>query len=164
MLKSNVDTSIELDTIMCANWLIDEKQVPVLSHCPCWPIPESPLSDFLFTNFSHPEYDWNIACYKQLCHDTPPPPPPLLFVIIKSQLLSVRTVINMLHFLNQLIVYIPYENWRFPNCLKNNLAKNDIFVISGYGPFIFICPSIYGLNMAYRCSSLFIYVFFWVLV
>ena len=23
MLKSNVDTSIELDTIMCANWLID---------------------------------------------------------------------------------------------------------------------------------------------
>jgi hypothetical protein len=22
--------------------------------------------------------------------------------------------------------------------LKNNLAKNDIFVISGYGPFIFI--------------------------
>jgi fructose-1-phosphate kinase PfkB-like protein len=32
--------------------------------------------------------------------------------------------------------------------LKNNLAKNDIFVISGYGPFIFICPSKYGLNMA----------------
>jgi hypothetical protein len=24
--------------------------------------------------------------------------------------------------------------------LKNNLAKNDIFVISGYGPFIFIRP------------------------
>jgi hypothetical protein len=40
-----------------------EKQVPVLSHCPCWPIPDSPLSDFLFTNFSHPEYDWNIACW-----------------------------------------------------------------------------------------------------
>jgi hypothetical protein len=40
-----------------------EKQVPVLSRCPCWPIPESPLSDFLFTNFSHPEYDWNIACW-----------------------------------------------------------------------------------------------------
>jgi hypothetical protein len=28
--------------------------------------------------------------------------------------------------------------------LKNNLAKNDIFVISGYGPFIFIRPSKYG--------------------
>jgi hypothetical protein len=37
------------------------------------------------------------------------------------------------------------------NVLKNNLAKNDIFVISGYGPFIFIRPSKYGL-MAYRCS------------
>jgi uncharacterized protein YfaP (DUF2135 family) len=24
--------------------------------------------------------------------------------------------------------------------LKNNLAKNDIFVILGYGPFIFIRP------------------------
>ena len=36
---------------------------------------------------------------KQLCHDTPP------FVTIEGQLLSVRTVINMLHFLNQLIVY-----------------------------------------------------------
>jgi hypothetical protein len=35
--------------------------------------------------------------------------------------------------------------------LKNNLAKNDIFVISGYGPFIFIRPSKYGLIMAYRC-------------
>ena len=33
--------------------------------------------------------------------------------------------------------------------LKNNLAKNDIFVISGYGPFIFIRPSKYGLIMAY---------------
>jgi hypothetical protein len=32
--------------------------------------------------------------------------------------------------------------------LKNNLAKNDIFVISGYGPFIFIRPSKYGLIMA----------------
>jgi hypothetical protein len=40
-----------------------EKQVPVLSHCPCWPIPESPLPDFLLTNFSHPEYDWNIVCW-----------------------------------------------------------------------------------------------------
>ena len=29
--------------------------------------------------------------------------------------------------------------------LKNNLAKNDIFVISGYGLFIFIRPSKYGL-------------------
>jgi hypothetical protein len=29
----------------------------------CWPIPESPLSDFLFANFSHPEYDWNIVCW-----------------------------------------------------------------------------------------------------
>jgi hypothetical protein len=29
--------------------------------------------------------------------------------------------------------------------LKNNLAKNDIFVISGYGTFIFIGPSKYGL-------------------
>jgi hypothetical protein len=38
--------------------------------------------------------------------------------------------------------------------LKNNLAKNDIFVISRYGPFIFIRPSKYGLNMAYRCSPL----------
>ena len=37
--------------------------------------------------------------------------------------------------------------------LKNNLAKNDIFVISGYVPFIFILPSKYGLIMAYRCSS-----------
>jgi hypothetical protein len=37
--------------------------------------------------------------------------------------------------------------------LKNNLAKNDIFVILGYGPFIFIRPSKYGLIMAYRCSS-----------
>ena len=37
--------------------------------------------------------------------------------------------------------------------LKNNLAKNDIFVISGYGQFIFIRPSQYGLIMAYRCSS-----------
>jgi hypothetical protein len=36
-----------------------------------------------------------------LCHDTPTPP----FVTIEGQLLSVRTVINMLHFLNQLIVY-----------------------------------------------------------
>jgi hypothetical protein len=34
-----------------------------LNGCPCWPIPESPLSDFLLTNFSHPEYDWNIACW-----------------------------------------------------------------------------------------------------
>jgi hypothetical protein len=40
-----------------------EKQVPVLCRCPCWQIPESPLSDFLLTNFSHPEYDWNIACW-----------------------------------------------------------------------------------------------------
>jgi hypothetical protein len=30
--------------------------------------------------------------------------------------------------------------------LKNNLAKDDIFVISEYEPFIFICPSKYGLN------------------
>jgi hypothetical protein len=37
--------------------------------------------------------------------------------------------------------------------LKNNLAKNDIFVISRYGPFICIHPSTYGLIMAYRCSS-----------
>jgi hypothetical protein len=37
--------------------------------------------------------------------------------------------------------------------LKNNLAKDDIFVISGYGPIIFIRPSKYGLIMAYRCSS-----------
>jgi hypothetical protein len=37
--------------------------------------------------------------------------------------------------------------------LKNNLAKDDIFVVSGYGPFIFIRPSKYGLIMAYRCSS-----------
>jgi hypothetical protein len=29
--------------------------------------------------------------------------------------------------------------------LKNNLAKDDIFVISGYGLFIFIHPSKYGL-------------------
>jgi hypothetical protein len=29
--------------------------------------------------------------------------------------------------------------------LKNNLAKNDTFVISGYGPFMFIRPSKYGL-------------------
>jgi hypothetical protein len=29
----------------------------------------------------------------------------VLFVTIKGQLPSVRTVINMLHFLNQLIVY-----------------------------------------------------------
>ena len=40
-----------------------EKQVPVLSGCPCLSFPESLLSDFLFTNFSHPEYDWNIACW-----------------------------------------------------------------------------------------------------
>jgi hypothetical protein len=40
-----------------------EKHVLVLSRCPCWPIPESPLSYFLLTNFSHPEYDWNIACW-----------------------------------------------------------------------------------------------------
>jgi hypothetical protein len=33
----------------------------------------------------------------------PSPSPP--FVTIEGQLLSVRTVINMLHFLNQLIVY-----------------------------------------------------------
>ena len=33
-----------------------------------------------------------------------PPPPPPPFVTIEGQLLSVRTVINMLHFLNQLIV------------------------------------------------------------
>ena len=32
-----------------------------------------------------------------------PPPPP--FMTIEGQLLSVRTLINMLHFLNQLIVY-----------------------------------------------------------
>jgi hypothetical protein len=38
---------------------------------------------------------------KQLWHDTPPLP----FVTIEGQLLSVRTVIDMLHFLNQLIVY-----------------------------------------------------------
>ena len=38
--------------------------------------------------------------------------------------------------------------------LKNNLAKNDIFVISGYGPFIFIRLSKYGLIMAYHCSSI----------
>ena len=38
---------------------------------------------------------------KQLCHDMPLPP----FVTIEGQLISVRTVINMLHFLNQLIVY-----------------------------------------------------------
>jgi hypothetical protein len=36
-----------------------EKQVPVLSGCPCWSIPEFPLSDFLLTNFFHPEYDWH---------------------------------------------------------------------------------------------------------
>jgi hypothetical protein len=36
------------------------------------------------------------------------------------------------------------------NVLENNLAKNDIFVISGYGPFIFIHPSTYRLFMAYR--------------
>jgi hypothetical protein len=35
--------------------------------------------------------------------------------------------------------------------LKNNLAKYDIFVILGYGPFIFIRPSKYGLIMSYRC-------------
>jgi hypothetical protein len=31
--------------------------------------------------------------------------------------------------------------------LKNNLVKYDIFVIPGYGPFIFIRPSKYGLIM-----------------
>jgi hypothetical protein len=41
---------------------------------------------------------------KQLWHDTPPPRPSP-FVTIEGQLHSVRTVINMLHFLNQLLVY-----------------------------------------------------------
>jgi hypothetical protein len=31
--------------------------------------------------------------------------------------------------------------------LKNNLTKNDIFVISGYGPFICIRPSKYDLSV-----------------
>jgi hypothetical protein len=44
--------------------------------------------------------------------------------------------------------------------LKNNLAKNDIFVISGYGPFIFIRPSKYGLIMAYRPVSIDMVVIF----
>jgi hypothetical protein len=56
-------------------------------------------------------------------------------------------------------VPFPSQDLGFDKCfklvkvLKNNLAKNDIFVISGYGPFIFIRPSKYGLIMAYRCSS-----------
>jgi hypothetical protein len=98
-------------------------------------------------------------------------------VTIEGQLLSVRTVINMLHFLNQLIVYTirklafskltkitplncsPFYQYnvcqsdkclKLMKVLKNNLAKDDIFVISGYGPFIFIRPSKYGLIFVYE--------------
>ena len=55
------------------------------------------------------------------------------FVTIEDQLPSVRTVINMLHFLNQLIVYfLPYENWRFPNCLKSHLSLAPPFINTMY--------------------------------
>jgi hypothetical protein len=57
---------------------------------------------------------------KQLCHDTPPP-----FVTIEGQLLSVRTVIYMLH-------YIPYENWCFPNWLKSHLSLAPPFINTMY--------------------------------
>ena len=46
---------------------------------------------------------------------TPPPP---LFVTIEGQLFSVRTVINMLHFLNQWIVYTIWKLW--PICKRGN--------------------------------------------
>jgi hypothetical protein len=39
------------------------------------------------------------------------------------------------------------------NVLKNNLVKNDIFVISGYGPFISMRPSkYYGIPLFVRPS------------
>jgi hypothetical protein len=44
--------------------------------------------------------------------------------------------------------------------LKNNLANNDIFVISGHGPFIFLSPSKYGLITAYRCSDKLVLILF----
>ena len=57
---------------------------------------------------------------KQLCHDTPPPPPPS-FVTIEGQLLSVRTVINMLHFLSQLIVYTIKSHLSLPPSFINTM-------------------------------------------
>ena len=38
--------------------------------------------------------------------------------------------------------------------LKNNLAKDDIFVVSGYGPFIFIRPSTPRTITYLTCSPL----------
>ena len=162
MFKSNVDTSIELDTIMCANWLIDwliacllkvqqaifqsysgwEKFVNkklergdsgMVQHGQ-WLITETCFSVYsddklvLFLFPGIPTGDPAIVAFydkriyeklrlkelslsdpyiternsigiwqnKQLYHDTPPSP----LVTIEGQLVSVRTVINMLHFLN----------------------------------------------------------------
>jgi hypothetical protein len=47
------------------------------------------------------------------------------FVTIEGQLLSVRTVIYMLH-------YIPYENWCFPNWLKSHLSLAPPFINTMY--------------------------------
>ena len=55
---------------------------------------------------------------KQLCHDTPSPPS---FVTIEGQLLSVRTVINMLHFLSQLIVYTIKSHLSLPPSFINTM-------------------------------------------
>jgi hypothetical protein len=85
-----------------------EKQVPVLSRFPCWPIPESPLSYFLLTNISPKwplisrkkttsEYDKINNC-AMIQHSHP-------LCDNWRSVASVRTVINMLHLLNQLIVY-----------------------------------------------------------
>jgi hypothetical protein len=53
------------------------------------------------------------------------------FVTIEGQLLSVRTVINMLHFLNQLIVYTIWK-LRFPNWLKSHLSLAPPFINTMY--------------------------------
>ena len=63
---------------------------------------------------SRKETAFGIWQNKQLCHDTPPPPPPS-FMTIEGRLLSVRTVINILHFFKPI------------NCLYMYHMKTGIF-------------------------------------
>ena len=96
ILKSNVDTPIELDTIMCANWLIDwllKVQQAIFQSYSGWEKFVNKKSERGDSGMGHDKIN-NRAMIR-----------PPSFMTIEGRLLSVRTVIKFCTFLNQLIVY-----------------------------------------------------------
>jgi hypothetical protein len=83
---------------------------------------------------------------KQLCHDTPPS-----FMTIEGRLRSVRTVINILHFLNQLIVSLNW--WKFWKIIwqKWYIRNFRIWAIHFYTPVKI--RAYYGIPLFVRPST-----------